>query len=189
MKEDNLKSLFEGLKDDFDIENPDLGHQQRFLAKIQGQDQRLVNDTSIPFRRNLWKPFIGIAASIALLVSVFIVTQQNPRVMDLASVSPEMSETQNFFTVAIAEQLNKLEREQSPETETLIKDAMAQMHLLETEYEALKLDLTESGDDNRVIYAMISNFQNRIALLQSVLENIEIVKQLKQDTNENSITI
>jgi len=189
MKQDNLKSLFEGLKDDFDIENPDLGHQQRFLAKMQSQDQKLTGITSIPLKRNLWRPFIGIAASIALLVSVFVVIQQDPKINDLASVSPEMSETQNFFTTAIAEELNKLESERSPETEALIKDAMAQMSILETEYETLKVDLTESGDDNRVIYAMITNFQNRINLLQSVLENIEIIKQLKQDPNENSITI
>ena len=190
MKQDNLKSLFEGLKDDFDIENPDLGHQQRFLAKLQqGQDQKLADNMGFPLKRNLWRPFIGIAASIALLFSVFVVMQQDPEINDLASVSPEMSETQDFFTVAIAEELNKLESERSPETENLIKDALAQMSILETEYEALKLDLSESGDDNRVIYAMITNFQNRIELLQSVLENIEIVKQLKQDPNENSITI
>ncbi len=189
MKQDNLKSLFEGLKNDFDIENPDLGHQQRFLAKVQSQDQRLVGITSIPLKRNLWKPFIGIAASIALLFSFFIVMQQDTEIKGLASVSPEMSETQDFFTVAIAEELNKLEIERSPETEALIKDAMAQMSNLETEYETLKVDLTESGDDKRVIYAMITNFQNRIELLQSVLENIEIIKQLKQDPNENSITI
>jgi len=36
---------------------------------------------------------------------------------------------------------------------------------------------------------MISNFQNRIELLQTVLENIEDIKQLKLQSNEDSITI
>ena len=98
-------------------------------------------------------------------------------------------ETQNFFTLTISEELLKLNEERSPETEKLINDAMKQMEILEKEYESLKIDLTESGDDKRVIYAMISNFQNRIELLQNVLEKIEEVKQLKQNENENSTTI
>ena len=63
------------------------------------------------------------------------------------------------------------------------------MEILEKEYESLKIDLTNSGDDKRVIYAMISNFQTRIDLLKNVMETIENVKQLKKNNNENSITI
>ncbi len=179
MKKDNLNTLFENLKDDFDIESPDKGHEQRFLAKLKDVDQTVANNMESTSKRNWWKPFMGIAASIALIVSIFIGTTQEPEVKDLASVSEEMSETQDFFTAAIAQELSKLENERSPETEVLIKDAMQQMSILEKEYEILKTDLTESGDDQRVIYAMISNFQNRIELLQSVLENIENIKQLQ----------
>ena len=100
-----------------------------------------------------------------------------------------MSKTQNFFTSTISEELLKLNEERSPDTEVLINDAMNQMKILEKEYESLKIDLTNSGDDKRVIYAMISNFQTRIDLLKSVMETIENVKQLKKNNNENSITI
>lgn len=58
---------------------------------------------------------------------------------------------------------------------------------LEEEYQQLKLDLVESGNDKRVIYAMIANFQNRIDLLEQVVSIVEEVKTLK--TNENEITI
>ena len=46
----------------------------------------------------------------------------------------------------------------------------------------LTKDLSESGDDKRVIYAMISNFQNRIDVLQTVIERVDAIKQLKQMT-------
>ena len=52
------------------------------------------------------------------------------------------------------------------------------MNTLETQYENLKNDLLESGQDKRVIYAMIDNFQNRIDLLEQVLEHIEATKKL-----------
>ena len=60
---------------------------------------------------------------------------------------------------------------------------------MEQDYQKLKTDLTDSGNDQRVIYAMISNFQNRIGILNTVLEQIEDVKQLKTNTNETKYTI
>ncbi|WP_452226241.1 hypothetical protein [Lacinutrix cladophorae] len=185
MKKDNLDTLFDNLKDDFDVETPTLDHEKRFLKKLNKQE---IAYTSKP-KNNFWKPFLGIAATLAILVTVFVTTQQEETVNDLASISPEMAETQNFFTNAIASELTKIEQESNPETKLLIADAMMQMQRLEKEYQGLKEDLSESGEDKRVIYAMISNFQNRIDILQNTLSQIENIKQLKNNYNENSTTI
>lgn len=187
MEKNNLETLFESLKNEFDTDNPKSGHEDRFLAKLKGQDTKVVELK--PTRSNFWKPFMAVAASVVLCFSIFMVMQQEPEVKDLASISPELSETQDFFTTAIAQELATLNGERTPETESIIKDALNRIDLLEKEYANLRVDLTESGDDKRVIYAMISNFQNRIDLLQNVLKQIEEVKQLNQNNNENKITI
>lgn len=187
MEKNNLEVLFENLKNEFNIENPRNGHEDRFLAKLKGQDSKVVELKTR--KSNFWKPFIAVAASVILCVSIFMVLQQKPEIKDLASISPELSETQDFFTTAIAQELATLDSERTPETESIIKDALNRIDLLEKEYATLRVDLTESGDDKRVIYAMISNFQNRIDLLQNVLKQIEEVKQLNQNNNENKITI
>ena len=186
MNKDNLDKLFENLKNDFDIENPNLNHQQRFLDKLKNQNKNAVPNTA---KRSYWKPLISIAASVVLLVALFFGTQQEASAKDLASVSPEMAQTQNFFTSTISKELAKLDEESTPETAILVQDALKQIEILESKYELLKEDLLESGDDNRVIYAMISNFQSRIDLLQNVLQKIEEIKQLKQITNENISTL
>ena len=185
MKKDNLDTLFNNLKHEFDLEAPTADHEKRFLKKLNRQE---LADTSKP-KNSFWKPFLGIAATLAILVTVFVTTQQKDTVHDLASISPEMAETQNFFTNAIASELTKIKQESNPETKILIADAMMQMQRLEKEYKDLKNDLSESGEDKRVIYAMISNFQNRIDLLQNTLIQIENIKQLKNNYNENSTTI
>lgn len=187
MEKDNLKNLFEKLDGQFDIETPSIGHQDRFLSKLKTQDTKVTMVKSKG--KNIWKPLIAVAASVILCLSLFTITQQEPEVKDLASVSPELSKTQDFFTTAINKELALLKDERSPETKVLVDDALKQLNILEKEYELLKVDLTESGDDKRVIYAMISNFQTRIDVLQSVLENIEQVKQLKQQNNEIKNTI
>jgi hypothetical protein len=183
---DNLEKLFNDLENNFDIENPKSGHEARFLEKLNTQDNKVVKLNS---KRNFWKPFIGIAASITLLFSLFIGNSQSNEPRDLASISPEMEQTQTFFTNAIQEELSKLENETSEEAQAIITDALSRIENLESQYKKLQLDLEESGDDKRVIYAMISNFQNRIDLLQNVLQQIEDVKQLKNLTNGNSSTL
>ncbi len=186
MSKDNLDKLFQNLENEFDIEVPNLNHQQRFLDKLNKQDKFAISTIT---KRRYWKPFLSIAASVVLLVALFFGTQQEVSAKDLASVSPEMAQTQNFFTSAISNELAKLESESTPETEILVQDALKQIETLEANYELLKQDLSDSGDDSRVIYAMISNFQNRIDLLQNVLQKIEEIKQLKQIRNENATTL
>lgn len=187
MKKDNIDKLFEEMRSDFDVEYPNIGHQERFLSKLKNQNSATTTHTSGTF--NFWKPFLSIAASILLCFSIITLLKPSEKIKDLASVSPEMSQAQSFFTTAISEELLKLNEAKTPDTAKLIEDAMKQMEILEKEYESLKIDLTNSGDDKRVIYAMISNFQTRIDLLKSVMETIENVKQLKKNNNENSITI
>ena len=178
MKKDTINDLFEGLQDQFDIETPNNNHEKRFLAKLKGQQHKVVVlEKKQGFN---WKPFLAIAASVLLIVTLFIGNQSNEEVYDLASVSPEMEETQNFFTSTIEQELDKLQKVDSPQAKLLATDAIKRIELLEREYESLKEDLETSENDKRVIYAMISNFQNRIDILQTVLLQIENVKNIQQ---------
>lgn len=186
MSTDNLDNMFKSLQGSFDLEEPKDDHKKRFMAKLNEQ-----NKTSSVGKKEwtIWKPLIGIAASVVLIIALVIGNNQDASATGLASVSPEMAVTQDFFTSTISTELKKLENASNPETKVLIQDALNQMNRLENEYESLKTDLSESGNDQRVIYAMISNFQNRIEILQNTLKQIEIVEQLKNSKNENNNTI
>lgn len=185
-EQDNIDKLFKRLEADFDHEVPSANHELRFLEKLEASK---TAHKTVFYKKPVYRIAMGIAASILLMISVFTITQTTPESRDLASVSPELAQTQNFFTLTINEELKKLNQAKTPETEALIQDALKQMEILETDYESLKTDLIESGDDKRVIYAMISNFQNRIDILKTVLEQIESIKLLKNNSNENSITL
>ena len=184
MEQDKLDKLFKKHQDNFDVHEPEQGHFQRFQHKLGNKSSNRVKTL---FN---WRPYLAIAASVILLVSISLL-MNNPTEtkMDLASVSPEMEKTQSFFTLTINEELKKINEEKSPETEVLIDDAMSQIKQLEADYEKLKSDLSESGSDQRVIYAMISNFQSRINILNTVLEQINTIKHLKNNPDENSITL
>lgn len=177
----NIDKLFKNLKGSFDIEETPTGHQKRFLNKLNAIEKPSVH------KLNWWKP-LSIAASIAVLVTVgtFFIKVQ-PTASDLASVSPEMKETQSFFTTTINKELQTLMSLNNPQAKNLVDDALRQMEVLEKEYEGLKIDLAESGNDKRVIYAMISNFQSRIYLLEQVIAKIDEIKNLKAYRDETTI--
>ena len=98
-----------------------------------------------------------------------------------------MEETQSFFTTVINEELETLKSFENEDTEILIHDTLGRLEALESEYDGLKIDLVNSGNDKRVISAMITNFQNRIDLLQEVIKTIEEIKTLKANKNETTI--
>ena len=181
MKKDAIDKLFENLDGSFDVYETPSGHKKRFLDKLIEAEKPSV------IRLNWWKS-LSIAASIAVLIAVgSTLLKANPSESDLASVSPEMMQTQSFFTTTINEELQTLKSLTSPEAKVLVDDALTQIDVLEKQYAGLKKDLVISGNDKRVIYAMISNFQNRIDLLQQVIEKIEEIKNLKANRDETTI--
>lgn len=182
-QEDNLKSLFNRLQNELNVSDLPDGHTMRFLEKLDAPKQQ--NNRKTYF--NIIKPIIGMAAALVIGLALFALVIKPEKEMDLDQVSAEMANTQNFFYQSINTELKKIDLERTPETESIIKDALNEMNKLELEYETLKTDLKQSNNDKRVIYAMISNFQNRIELLQAVLEHIETIKEFKHQSNENNI--
>ncbi len=185
MKEDNIDQLFKRMQDQLDIHEPSSDHKIRFLEKLQLQN----NAIPLPSKKRNWYNVFAVAASIAILFGI-ATTMLIPNISveaELASVSPQMQETQSFFTSAIQTQLEEINKISSAETKELVTDAMTQMEKLESDYETLKKDLVRSQNDKRVISAMIKNFQKRANLLEEVLQKINDINKYKLSKNENSI--
>ena len=186
MKNDNdLKDLFQGL--DLDIVEPSPRHEDRFREKLRQRPQRKKPKNNGVIK--MWLPFMAIAASFVLAVLIFQGIFTNPFSQEpgLANVSPEMKQTQEFYSSVIRSELAALKEQKTPETEAVINDALSQLNILEKDYENLEKDLGKSGQDQRVIYAMITNFQKRIDLLKMVLEKVNNINTLKNTNHENNI--
>lgn len=176
---DDLDNIFKELENQFDIEEPNIGHFNRFEAKL--------NQSIAPKRSFKLFSYVAIAASIALLIGVWLGTSFSNKGLELASISSEMEETQIYFISTIEKELEAIENERNGDTDKLINDALTQLNKLEEQYHKLTIDLKESYEDKRIIYAMISNFQQRIEILQSLLIQIEDIKQIKTQSNEKYV--
>lgn len=177
MKEDYITGLFEQHKGSLDIYEAPQGHQARFMSRLQ--------ETPVSRKRTAWWKPLSIAASVLLILTLGMFRWNGSSAdQDLASISPEMAQTQSFFTTAINDELSKLKSLESQDTQKMVEDALQQLSILETEYQSLKEDLIISGNDKRVIAAMVSNLQNRITLLEHVLSKVEEINNLKATQNE-----
>ena len=186
MKKDNIDNLFEKLEGSFNTNETPKGHQHRFLDKLKAKQETKKEGKLIKFA---FKKALAIAAIVAVIITVssMLFKAETITAADLSSVSPEMEQTQSFFTSAINRELETLNTFKSPETKKMVQDVLKQIDVLESKYELLKTDLVKSGSDKRVIYAMIQNFQNRINLLEQVINKIEKVKNLNTQKNEDKI--
>lgn len=184
MNEQELKKLFNELRGSFDIEEPSLEHQQRFLVKIstaQEGNEKIIN------RTKWWKP-LSIAASIIILMGVGfgLFQANNNRNNDrIAEISPEIAKSELYFASLIEEQINDLKSSATPETKKMVEDTMLQLDRLEKDYGLLEQDLLQGGNSKLILRAMIINFQTRIDLLMEVMKKIENIKTKKQYDDEN----
>lgn len=183
MRKDNIEQLFESLKGAFDTEEPVNGHQERFLEKLRQDAQGIPVP---PNRVAWWKP-MSIAAAVAVLFALGIGVLEQTKVMQeqMANISPEVSNTQFYFTSLIQEQVKELQSGSTPETRKIIADTMTQLATLEADYGKLEQEMSSGGNNKILLKAMITNFQTRIDLLEDVLVQIETIKNLKNYDDAN----
>lgn len=180
IEEDHLKKLFDRVRPEITLEDAPEGHTHRFVDRLNNEKANTAKQKKL-----FWKP-LSIAASVIVLlgIGILLLKPVAPEEIDLASVSPEMQETQSFFTMTIHQELEKLKSIETADTKKLVDDALKQLVILEKEYSKLKIDLKTSGNNKLVIHGMINNFQKRIEILQDVIAQIDNINKLKLSSNE-----
>jgi len=176
----NMEDFFKKNRQEFDIAEPNVGHFERFQAKLEKGDQASEKKGGTPWY------ILAVAASVLLFFGYWMGNYSQNSVdagIDLADVSPQMEETQNFYLASIQKEVEEIKNKKNPANQKIIEDAFRQLELLETNYRKLTLELKESNADKRVIYAMITNFQNRLQILQNLMDQLEEFEELVPQEN------
>ena len=175
---DNFDNIFKDKRSEFDFAEPNIGHFNRFEAKLKAQ-----NNKTIIVKKTPWY-WLAVAASVLLFFGYWLGNYNTAKGLELADVSPKMEETQNFYLATIHKEIELINNEKTPENKKIIEDAFIQLEILEKNYQKLTLELKESNEVKRVIYAMISNFQKRLEVLQNLVDRLEDFKNLFPEENQ-----
>ncbi len=172
-----MKDKFEDffLENDFDINEPHNGHEDRFLRKLNRQQKTK--------RRVSWS-WMSIAASVLLMVSFFLGKNYSTE-NSYHSNFPEMAETEAFFANTITQELKEIEKFRTIETESVIEDALDQIEELEEQFKTFRNELRVVGNEKQIIKGMINNYQQRLQILEHLLFQLEYIKNPNNQNIEN----
>ncbi|WP_456315346.1 hypothetical protein [Pseudomonas shirazensis] len=173
---DELDQLFNRLENQWDVHEMNSDHKVDFLNKLNKKQPKKKNYA-------VW----AIAASIALLLGISVLYNDNAKPKEFKFASNETKRTDSIFNILIENELVKLKEKSSPENEQIINDALKQMKVFDSDYEKIIKEVQKNGENKQIIYAMISNLQTRISFLQTVLQRIEENENLKNTTNEKTL--
>lgn len=176
----NMEDFFKNKRQEFDAAEPDVGHFERFQARLNKIDEAPKKKGGTPWY------ILAVAASVLLIFGYWMGNynqNSSSQGIELAEVSPQMEETENFYLATIQKEINEIKSKRTTANQKIIDDAFVQLELLETNYRKLTLELKESNADKRVIYAMITNFQSRLQVLQNLMDQLEEFEELVPQEN------
>ncbi|ARN71023.1 hypothetical protein JCM19294_719 [Nonlabens tegetincola] len=191
---DDMKSWFQ--QQDFDTTPLPNGHREAFLEKLEELCDEETKVIPLPIDKDGDKDNTfslskilkwSAAATLAVLLGIagLKMTSTDTTVTE---VSPEIAQTQTFFSSTIKNELEQLNTLRTAENAVIIEEALAAIEKLELQYEDIKQDYRINKDSKVVIAAMIENFQNRIQVLEIAREQIKQLEELKlEKENENII--
>lgn len=166
--ENEFDNLFNDIKFHIDTEEPAADHKALFLKRLHKNELVLKKPKTKVIVLHHFRSVMSIAASLLLLLGIFIGTSSDANSMELSKISEEMAYTEDYFKIAIELELEKINNNNNPDAQEILKSALSKLSELENDYNSLKKDLVNSGTDKRVIHAMVQNLQNRMDLLKNV---------------------
>lgn len=159
------------------------GHEERFEMRLLRQrEEKKVR------RLPSW-PWIALAAAciagVIVTVSVREIknTQEIAETMKLSEVSPDMAEVEQFYNQRI-----QIDFESLNQGDERIKRFMDDMKKLEEEYASLEKELARNYSNERVVKAMITNYQCRLRIMEHLQKYIEIQNELSTTNHEQPIS-
>ena len=170
--DDKLHDFFN--QNEFDIHEPHSGHLERFERKLQGTKTN---------KRISWK-WMSVAAAVILSIGFGLGNLSKKQGYDLGDFSPKMGEAQTYFVSAIQVDLIELEKNRNLDTEKIVEAALDQIEDLEDKFNRFVKELKINGEQRKIINAMITNYQQRLEILQIALQQIETIKTNKDLENE-----
>ena len=173
----NLEQYFDKNKEMFDAYEPTEGHFERFRARLESRDSSSGGRSSFSYY------IMAVAASVLLVFGYWLGNFNSNKGIELADVSPQMEETQNFYVSTIRKEMETISGKRTEENTRIIDDAFKQLEILEANYQKLTLELKESGADKRVIHAMITNCQKRLYVLENLMDRLEELENMAPQEN------
>jgi hypothetical protein len=173
---DALKIFAEKNRESFEIHKLNLDDTWNEIElKL---NERETKSAKIP-----WANILKIAAIFFVVMTIsfgFYLNNQrialNKNGIALHNISSELADTEAFYAAQISEKIEMIEFSAG----TIDPLVLSQLEVLDDDYNSLKNDLQDNADSEEVINAMIQYYRLKLAMLETILDEIQ-----KNDDNKN----
>jgi len=175
---ESLKKFIRVNRDSFDEKEPMEGHFDRFRQRMENRKPaRKVNLYMVAAAAAV--AGLIVTGTLGLLINGTSVKNLNQNELSLSVISPELKEVEDYYTSQINtryNQIKSLKKNSTPEVESEINKAISDMDL---GYYLLKKDLTKNPKQERVVTAMIQQYQVRVDMLDQILMTLKSFSQIR----------
>lgn len=187
---DNIEELILNNLKELNDNEPMDGHFERFQSKLNKQNNKRKITFSLVWKVAAAVVFVLLAVNQANIYLSPDKQTENSAVntadFSLASVSPEYKEVEFYYTNAInvgLDQWNSLKTDGFI-SETEYETMNAELKDFEERFKTLQTDLAANPGDERVINAMLEYYQAKLEIINMIVNKLQEVKQLKDDSGE-----
>ena len=152
----------------FDNEEPGAGHEERFSARLNK-----IHSTRRPEIKIL---FIRVAAVLVfgMVISYFAVKEYrliNRQIDTITLDKPnrELNEAEKFYTMQLNIYYNKIQQLGFNNDKAEKRKVLQELSAMDKQVQAMKYDLKQNPDDERVMSAIINFYQVKIEMMDVII--------------------
>lgn len=163
------------LRDRIPEPQPPAGHERRFRRKLLELNQK-------PKRSLYWLWYASAACILAVVITVAVteIHESNERAerISLQDLPPRVAATETFLIEQLTDKSASVDLS-NPQIAHHVK----RLRILEKEHSRLDSLLQSPAANERVVKAMINNYQLRLEVLEHILTELQIQKRAKRSEN------
>jgi hypothetical protein len=182
---DDIEKLILDNLDQLDDREPMDGHFERFEAKLKSQSKK----GKVSFRI-VWRVAAAVVfAFLAINQAVIYLTPKEDKIVSLGSISPEYREVEFYYTSSINAGMTQWKNFSengllSEEDKVMMENELQDF---DKTLKSLQEDLKANPDDERVINALLDYYQNKLNVINLIIDKLKEVKTQKETKHEIEI--
>jgi hypothetical protein len=152
----------------FDDEEPGQGHEERFKSRLNKlHEKRRPGMKGVLFR-------VAAILLLGIVISYFAVKEFsliNNQINNIALDKPnqELNEAEKFYTSQLNIYYNKIEKLGFNDDKAEKKKVLQELSAMDEQVQAMKYDLKQNPDDERVMSAIINFYQVKIEMMDVII--------------------
>jgi hypothetical protein len=163
-----LDEYIRGNLDRFDTEEPLEGHFNRFTERLSQLEKRRIRQTGRVLLRIAAIVLIGLIISYAAIREFDLLKQGSENIYS-GSAGPELNEAVQFYTTQLSISYNKIQNLRFNNDKDEKKQVLQELSEMDKQVQAMKQDLKQNPDDERIVHAIINFYQVKIEMMDMII--------------------